>query len=96
LIIFLKKFSILLVYNLLKDSASKLISINRKLSDKKKKRIHKIGFGGMLNLKCPNVPEMLSQWLVSIFDTISSQLVLSFKGRIEVNGGDVHRFFLGF
>jgi hypothetical protein len=50
----------------------------------------------MLNLKCPNVPEMLSQWLVSIFDTISSQLVLSFKGRIEVNGGDVHRFFLGF
>jgi hypothetical protein len=46
-----------------------------------------------LKLKCPNVPELLSQWLVSIFDMESFQLIVPFKGSIVVDDGAVNRFF---
>jgi hypothetical protein len=46
-----------------------------------------------LKLKCPNVPELLSQWLVSIFAMESFQLIVPFKGSIVVDDGAVNRFF---
>jgi hypothetical protein len=42
-----------------KGSASKLVSINQKLSDSQKERICEVGFGDLLKLKCPNVPKLL-------------------------------------
>jgi hypothetical protein len=39
-----------------KGNASKLISINNNLDDRQKEAIKRVGFGGLLNIKCISVP----------------------------------------
>ncbi|GJN35016.1 hypothetical protein PR202_gb23741 [Eleusine coracana subsp. coracana] len=76
-----------------KGSASKLINLNNSLGDEQKELIKGIGFGGLLDLKCPHVPEELSRWLVSIFNTTTAEIVVPFKGTIKANDATVYRMF---
>ena len=50
--------------------------INEGLNTDQKGYVASVDFGGLLEVKCNNVPEKLSLWLVNNFDTNKSELVI--------------------
>ena len=46
-----------------------------------------------MHIKNPNVPEKLSHWLVSNFNTTTSEIVVPFRGTISINDVAVNRMF---
>lgn len=67
--------------------------ISSELDDNQTKRISEVGFGGMLEIKYSSIHEKLSSWLVRVFDTKKSELVISFRGSIKIDAHGVFRVF---
>ncbi|TVU31882.1 hypothetical protein EJB05_23586, partial [Eragrostis curvula] len=76
-----------------KGSAAKLIQICSNLEEDQKAIIEKVGFQGLLDIKCTFVPEKLSKWLVTIFDLEKSELIVPERGTIPVDEVAVQRMF---
>ncbi|KAL6634601.1 hypothetical protein ACP70R_027272 [Stipagrostis hirtigluma subsp. patula] len=68
-----------------------LIEINNSLDDYQKDLIRNVGFGGLLDIKFPFIPEKLSAWLVGIFNIERSELVVPSRGSIKVDEAAVQR-----
>ena len=65
--------------------------INENLNADQKGRVASVGFGGLLEVKCNNIPEKLSLWLVNNFDTNKSELAIPQRGTIKVDDHAVKR-----
>ncbi|TVU50975.1 hypothetical protein EJB05_02374, partial [Eragrostis curvula] len=76
-----------------KGSAAKLIQICSNLEEDQKAIIEKVGFQGLLDIKCTFVPEKLSKWLVTIFDLEKSELIVPERGTTPVDEVAVQRMF---
>ncbi|TVU24958.1 hypothetical protein EJB05_27429, partial [Eragrostis curvula] len=76
-----------------RGSAKRTIELNENLSEPQKQRIRDFGFGGLLEIKLPYVPEKLSKWLLSIFNTETCELEVPFRGPIKVDDEAVNRIF---
>ena len=76
-----------------KGSAVKLSNITRILVDAQKDMIAKVGFGGLQQIKCNSILEKLASWLINIFNTNKSELVIPAREVIKVDEHAMHRVF---
>ena len=65
--------------------------INEGLNTDQKGCVASVGFGGLLEVKCNNILEKLSLWLVNNFDTNKFELVIRQRGTIKVDDVAVKR-----